>query len=197
MARRTVERIMRHNGWRGVMRARRPPRTTESDPAAAQTPTWISRSVRAAVLLGVSLGCPALTNCGLCVHFFGRHGRIRRTDWVRLNPVDSALSAQHDRVRRRLQIQTDVSRQPGRRLLRAGGGVGAAPRGARTRMAQHACAAVGLELMRRGHEVVMAALLDQVGFVAETGLAAVAGLTIGLNIRGSTSCYGLAHECAA
>ena len=36
VARRTVERIMRHNGWRGVMRARRTPRTTEPDPGAAQ-----------------------------------------------------------------------------------------------------------------------------------------------------------------
>ena len=35
VARRTVERIMRRNGWRGVTRARRAPRTTEPDPAAA------------------------------------------------------------------------------------------------------------------------------------------------------------------
>ncbi|CPR08355.1 glycosyltransferase [Mycobacterium bohemicum DSM 44277] len=35
------------------------------------------------------------------------------------------------------------------------------------------CAAVGLELLRRGHDVVMAAPPDQVGFVEGTGLAAV------------------------
>jgi len=35
------------------------------------------------------------------------------------------------------------------------------------------CAAVGLELLRRGHDVVMAAPPDQVGFVQEMGLTAV------------------------
>jgi putative transposase len=30
-----TKRIMRVNGWRGVTRTRRPPRTTERDPAAA------------------------------------------------------------------------------------------------------------------------------------------------------------------
>lgn len=35
------------------------------------------------------------------------------------------------------------------------------------------CAAVGLELLRRGHDVVMAAPPDQVGFVQDTGLTAV------------------------
>jgi transposase InsO family protein len=38
VARCTIERIMRANGWRGVSRARRTPRTTESDPAAARGP---------------------------------------------------------------------------------------------------------------------------------------------------------------
>lgn len=36
MARRTVERITSHNGWRGVTRARRAPRTTESNRAATR-----------------------------------------------------------------------------------------------------------------------------------------------------------------
>jgi putative transposase len=41
VARRTVEKIMRRNGWRGVTRARRPPRTTEADPAAARAPELV------------------------------------------------------------------------------------------------------------------------------------------------------------
>lgn len=40
VARRTVERIMRHNGWRGVMRARRPPRTTSAPRPRAGRRTW-------------------------------------------------------------------------------------------------------------------------------------------------------------
>ncbi len=48
VARRTVERIMRHNGWRGVSRARRPPRTTERDPAAARAPDLVGRQWRVA-----------------------------------------------------------------------------------------------------------------------------------------------------
>ena len=43
VARRTVERIMRGNGWRGVMRARRAPRTTEPDPTAARAPDLVGR----------------------------------------------------------------------------------------------------------------------------------------------------------
>jgi len=43
VARRTVERIMRANGWRGVMRARRTQRTTEPDPAAARAPDLVGR----------------------------------------------------------------------------------------------------------------------------------------------------------
>jgi transposase InsO family protein len=46
VARRTVERIMRHNGWRGVMRVRRPPRTTERDPAAGRAPDLVGRKWR-------------------------------------------------------------------------------------------------------------------------------------------------------
>ena len=46
VARRTVERIMRHNGWRGVTRARRAPRTTEPDPAAARAPDLVGRQWR-------------------------------------------------------------------------------------------------------------------------------------------------------
>jgi transposase InsO family protein len=48
VARRTVERIMRRNGWRGVTRARRPPRTTEADPAAARAPDLVGRQWRVA-----------------------------------------------------------------------------------------------------------------------------------------------------
>ena len=46
VARRTVERIMRRNGWRGVVRARRTPRTTEPDPAAARAPDLVGRRWR-------------------------------------------------------------------------------------------------------------------------------------------------------
>ncbi|KZS69762.1 hypothetical protein A4G29_01405 [Mycobacterium kansasii] len=48
VARRTLERIMRHNDWRGVMRARRPPRTTEPDPAAGRASDLVSRRWRVA-----------------------------------------------------------------------------------------------------------------------------------------------------
>ena len=37
---------MRHNGWRGVTRARRPPRTTEADPSAARVPDLVGRRGR-------------------------------------------------------------------------------------------------------------------------------------------------------
>lgn len=37
---------MRHNGWRGVTRARRPPRTTERDPAASRAPDLVGRRRR-------------------------------------------------------------------------------------------------------------------------------------------------------
>jgi putative transposase len=48
VARRKVERIMRANGWRGVTRARRVPRTTEPDPAAARAPDLVGRRWQAA-----------------------------------------------------------------------------------------------------------------------------------------------------
>ena len=48
VARRTVERIMRANGWRGATRARRAPRTTERDPAAARAPDLVGRHWRVA-----------------------------------------------------------------------------------------------------------------------------------------------------
>jgi putative transposase len=48
VARRTVERIMRRNGWHGVTRARRPPRTTEADPSAARAPDLVGRQWRVA-----------------------------------------------------------------------------------------------------------------------------------------------------
>jgi len=56
VARRTVERIMRANGWRGATRARRAPRTTERDPAAARAPDLVGRQwrVRAPNLLVVA-----------------------------------------------------------------------------------------------------------------------------------------------
>ncbi len=46
VARRTVERLMRANGWRGVTRARRAPRTTEADPAATRAPDLVGRRWR-------------------------------------------------------------------------------------------------------------------------------------------------------
>ena len=48
VARCTVEKIMRRNGWRGVTRARRPPRTTEPDPAANRAPDLVGRRWRVA-----------------------------------------------------------------------------------------------------------------------------------------------------
>ena len=48
VARRTVERLMRRNGWRGATRARRAPRTTERDPAAARAPDLVGRRWRVA-----------------------------------------------------------------------------------------------------------------------------------------------------
>jgi putative transposase len=48
VARRTVERIMRANGWRGVIRARRAPRTTEADPGATRAPDLVGRQWRVA-----------------------------------------------------------------------------------------------------------------------------------------------------
>ena len=46
VARCTVERIMRENGWRGAMRARRV-RTTVADPAATRAPDLVRRRFRA------------------------------------------------------------------------------------------------------------------------------------------------------
>lgn len=46
VARCTVERIMRASGWHGVTRARRIPRTTEPDPAAARAPDLVGRQWR-------------------------------------------------------------------------------------------------------------------------------------------------------
>lgn len=46
VARRTVERLMRAHGWRGVVRARRAPRTTEADPAATRAPDLVGRRWR-------------------------------------------------------------------------------------------------------------------------------------------------------
>jgi putative transposase len=42
----TIERIMRANGWHGVTRTRRTPRTTETDPAAARAPDLVNRGFR-------------------------------------------------------------------------------------------------------------------------------------------------------
>ncbi|KZS73108.1 transposase [Mycobacterium kansasii] len=46
VARCPVEKIMRANGWRGATRARRAPRTTEPDPAAARAPDLVGRRWR-------------------------------------------------------------------------------------------------------------------------------------------------------
>jgi transposase InsO family protein len=46
VARCTVEKIMRANGWRGVTRARRAPRTTEPDPTAARAPDLVGQRWR-------------------------------------------------------------------------------------------------------------------------------------------------------
>jgi putative transposase len=43
----TVERLKRERGWRGVTRARRPPRTTVADPAAMRAPDLVRRQFRA------------------------------------------------------------------------------------------------------------------------------------------------------
>jgi putative transposase len=43
----TVERLKREHGWRGVTRARRPPRTTVADPAAQRAPDLVRRMFRA------------------------------------------------------------------------------------------------------------------------------------------------------
>jgi HTH-like domain len=46
-ARCTIERLKRAHGWRGVTRARRPPRTTVADPAATRAPDLVRRQFRA------------------------------------------------------------------------------------------------------------------------------------------------------
>jgi transposase InsO family protein len=43
VARCTVERLMRANGWQGVTRRARPPRTTNSDPSAPRAPDLVNR----------------------------------------------------------------------------------------------------------------------------------------------------------
>jgi putative transposase len=43
----TIERLKRAHGWRGVTRARRPPRTTVADPAATRAPDLVRRQFRA------------------------------------------------------------------------------------------------------------------------------------------------------
>lgn len=48
VARCTVEKIMRRNGWCGVTRARRPPRTTEPDSTANPAPDLVGRRWRVA-----------------------------------------------------------------------------------------------------------------------------------------------------
>jgi putative transposase len=60
VARCTVERIMHANGWRGVSRARRTPRTTEPDPTASRPPDLVGRRWRVAApnrLLVADLKC--------------------------------------------------------------------------------------------------------------------------------------------
>jgi transposase InsO family protein len=48
VAKSTVERLKRDHGWHGVTRARRPPRTTIADPAAARAPDLVNRQFHAA-----------------------------------------------------------------------------------------------------------------------------------------------------
>jgi putative transposase len=48
VARCTVERLMRANGWRGSTRGRRKPRTTVPDPAQPRHPDLVHRNFRAA-----------------------------------------------------------------------------------------------------------------------------------------------------
>ncbi len=43
----TIERLKRAHGWRGVTRARRPPRTTVADPAATRAPDLVRRQFKA------------------------------------------------------------------------------------------------------------------------------------------------------
>jgi len=47
VARCTIERLKRAHGWRGVTRARRPPRTTVADPGATRAPDLVRRQFRA------------------------------------------------------------------------------------------------------------------------------------------------------
>jgi putative transposase len=47
VARGTVGRLQRAHGWRGVTRARRPPRTTVADPAAMRAPDLVRRRFQA------------------------------------------------------------------------------------------------------------------------------------------------------
>ncbi len=46
VARCTIERLMRANGWRGVTRRKKPPRTTTADPAAARAADLVNRQFR-------------------------------------------------------------------------------------------------------------------------------------------------------
>jgi putative transposase len=43
----TIERLKRAHGWRGITRARRPPRTTVADPVATRAPDLVRRQFRA------------------------------------------------------------------------------------------------------------------------------------------------------
>ena len=85
VARCTVEKIMRAHGWRGATRARRPPRTTESDPAANRAPDLVGRRWRvAAPNLLVVADCNAdvgirspMPTLGICRQFLGWRAPVR------------------------------------------------------------------------------------------------------------------------
>ena len=96
VARRTVERIMRHNGWRGATRARRAPRTTEPDPAAARAPDLVGRQwqVSAPNLLDVADFTYVPMTARVRLH------RVRRRRLRRADPRLGVLAGQGHRLRR-------------------------------------------------------------------------------------------------
>lgn len=81
VARCTVERLMRANGWQGVVRTKRV-RTTEADPSAQRAPDLVDRDFGAEAPNQLAVGRFHLrTTCDrtLRVHSV-RHRRLRRPD---------------------------------------------------------------------------------------------------------------------
>jgi len=109
VARRTVERIMRRNGWHGVTRARRVPRTTEPDPAAARAADLVRRRWRVAA--------PNMLEVADHVRANGSRVRLHRVRDRRLRRADprlGVLAAQGHRLRRaRAAPCRRVPRPPG------------------------------------------------------------------------------------